>query len=155
MEVAIEPDFGLRGLEAFLGRRLTRSPSLAQCVLAVQEVGDASRARRPKTAGGYPPTPPPTLTGGASGSGYCGNSRCSTSIRSLPFPRPLGPIQIDDTLSAGHAMGRPTLVAGLTAPARTRFDLTACHLTSTLLTFPTGRSLPMTKACAPAPPPKS
>lgn len=59
----------------------------------------------------------------------------------VAFPKGLRPIQVDDTDTILHQMGRPALRVRVTVNSTT-VDVVSCHLKSKLLTFPGGRFSP-------------
>lgn len=59
----------------------------------------------------------------------------------VDFPAGLSPIQVDDTATTMHQMGRPALRVRVEAQGGA-VDVVSCHLKSKLLSFPGGRFRP-------------
>jgi predicted extracellular nuclease len=112
---------------------------LAPDVLAVQEVGEPAALQdlADKLAGyAHLATADPDERGIRVG--FLSKLELRDTHQVTTFPAPLRPIQVDDTVDAVDAMGRPALVSTVTTSAGTSITLITCHLKSKLLTFPGG-----------------
>lgn len=127
---------------AKLAALVTTITELAPDVLAVQEVGEPDAlADLVKRLDGTWHSELASPDGRGIRVGVLSRLPLTDVEQVVEFPEGLRPIQIDDTDTTMHKVGRPALRVRV-ATLGTTIDLVSCHLKSKLLTFPGGRFNP-------------